>query len=276
VKQKIKRVIDVWAQRNVFDPSVLDEMKAKLESATVSGGTASGGAAGLFGGGGLLGLGGSSASVAKKVAPQVVKLDGLYQELSHKSGSKTIDDAVAAHKALFESDTLPEPAEYAEKLNDIGLKLGSAKQMLTDRRIIRDKIAAELEFLSLKIKEDNDKDKVLLDEVTAKTETTEDTKAEVLEMVKSGLGPETYDNNGSAADTYVPPGASADIDLDAAPAYSPLSDEDDNGIDEYEPQPKKPKVEESTQDTAGDGASQSGLEGLDPAVAALLSNMTKS
>lgn len=280
VKDRIKRVIDVWKQRMVFPPETLEIIDNKVLTAPAAPSSSSGM---MAGGSSLLnnisGFGDGGMSV---IPPTLKQLTSLQRALDDNETNvqKLRDPVIKEYSELFDTEALPAPPAYAKKLASLSTNLESAtmatKKSITTRKDVLSHLKALVETNETALKEEE----TLLSELDEKLNHTKATKTEIEGMlVGSEAEAPTESTTPPAAREPSPPTPPAPepeplspvqqeqyspIDNADAPAYSPLSSDDE---DTSERQTKKQKTEEKP----GNG---NGVEGLDPAVAQFLSSVS--
>lgn len=303
IKEKIKRVIDVWKQRTVFSQPVLDDIDSKTFS--------SGGAPNTGGGSNLLGgnLGGFGGPMIPPSLKQLTSLQKLLDDSGPKAES-AYDPAVKEYTNLFESESLPAPPAYSKSLASLLSTLESTMESTKKSVGTRKEILSHLKTLVETNESKLENEQTRITDLENKISHTKETKTEVDSMLVSDQAPEDNEE-AEMADAPTPPAppqeeekvedgeSSYNNDLNSlpmkhtmsndeeyspvadnieAPAYSPLSSDDEGA----ERPSKKSKSSESVteqpsnenSDSTGNG-SGGGLEGLDPAVAQLLSTLAQ-
>lgn len=261
-KRKIKRVVEVWSQRSIFPPECLTGLDESLGL---------GGEPAPF-----TGLGGSS--FGDIGVPQSLKSLATVQKPVDATGStadKLITSSLEEYNQLFQSDALPAPPTYAQKLAKVQKSLDSAsnemQKSITARKALIEKLKNMLEMNEIALISSE----AQLADVNSKLSRTTETRKEVEEMLVSSVESiETGEPITAVAkgEEYTP------FENNGIPQYSPASsDEEDNGEDRSSKRQKtEEEVEESPEEkSSGNNAAFKGLEGLDPAVAEFLANMVK-
>lgn len=279
VKDRIKRVIDVWKQRMVFPQETLEIIDNKVLAAP--GGPSS--SSGMTGGSSLLnnisGFGGGMS-----VIPSALKqLTSVQKSLEDNEGKaqKLREPVIKEYSSLFDTEVLPAPPAYARKLSSLLTNLESATTSTKKSIETRTDVLSHLKTLVESNEAALKKEEALLSELDEKLKHTKETKTEVEGMLVGSEAdsavPET--STTPPAPEPSPPTPSAPepeplspvrqeqyspVDNVEAPAYSPLSSDDE---DISERQTKKQKTEEKPENG-------NGVEGLDPAVAQFLSSVS--
>lgn len=180
VQGKIKRVVEVWRQRNIFDVRILESVDARIAELDKSKGGKMGGKLGgsLFGGGGgsvpaeLDGIAKSQAAVAKA-------------EATLKPAVNTANTEFA--KLVDPNTPLPTPPVHAARLSALMRNLASAQGAVEASINARKELLAGLEKLV-----ESNRGKLLEDEATAsdlatRKENIENKKREVEDGIMRGL-----------------------------------------------------------------------------------------
>lgn len=274
VKSKIKRVVEVWRQRRIFDETVLYNIESQLNSDAPSKQVI----------GSKMSLGGS----LDEIPPSLAKLAKIQTQLTQltSSSSTSFSTANKKYSDLYDANTLPAPKEYAEELNRLEPVISGAMGALTKTIRMRHDLLEQLQSLissngTLLAEEE----KQLTDMKEKLTQILE-TKKEIQEMIDEETQASRSTNSVSdprkMTDSYEPAPFVADIE---APAYSPISSDSDSddepankavSTEETTEQPsaKKQKIEEENKSEATPMPAPS-LEGLDPKVAQFLSNLVQ-
>lgn len=264
VKERIKRVVGVWTQRQIFSPQILQDISKNLDSSAPS-------------------TVGSTSAMDLQTPAALKSVSAIQQKLDKTAlqADKQFDSIVEEYTSVMESDALPAPPEYFAKLNQLYDKLKAASTATYNCIDLRKQLEKELQALM----EDNKNQLSKLEgqhvELSTRTKHVGDTRAEVQQMVVSSEPPtesatELVSDTVAAKEEHEPQPISAGEELE----YSPL---DDNVVPEYSPlssdeeseaPPKKQKTK-NTEDVSGIDpvSATSQVEGLDPAVAQFLSSM---
>lgn len=266
VKARIKRVVDVWKQRQIFSPQVLQDIESRIsknsDSAKINDNVSGNSSLGLFG----AMSGGGSSSTPQELSTLISTFQNTQKghENAFNAGKKSIKD----YDDLLQADNLPAPPIYAKRLADLLTAIQQSsfalKTQIKTRQDYERALKKLLQESETQSKEEND----LLNAVAAKEQEAAEVKQEVESMLVSDLqqdddaeikapSPEPLSDN--EEDSYVP----QELDTSAVPSYSPGSSDEE---DEAQPVIKKSKV----------GHSSDSIPGLDPAVANLLSSLGKT
>jgi regulator of Ty1 transposition protein 103 len=285
-KNKIKRVVQVWGQRQVFPKDVLEDIDSRISESKRP----------RKGSGGTLSLGPFSG-----IPPQLLTLSSLQK--TEADSAATAESAVTAVSAeyaeLFDSDALPAPPVYAGKLTKLHGNLTntslSLKSLVTNRRGLVDELRRLVKVNETALT----KAQSQMSDIEQKLAHTLETKQEVESMLveiddsqqiaSSDMKEPSYDDAQPSETNYTAEDVSENtpatevveeysvqsFDNSMQPSYSPLSSDDEDD----EPQAKKQKTDTdaTTQEApAIHTIVSNGLEGLDPKVAEFLETMAKA
>lgn len=177
IKPRIKRVADVWRQRQVFPEDVLDKIDAALLDTRKPGG-GFGFGSGKFGDS-------SSSSSAPELPPILSKLASLHKNLTAATGLSNVSLKTANddYQSIVESDNLPAPKEYASKLALLEPRLLSAHVNLTKRLNARREFIDQLISLTRSNEVLLNEDEELLKELDAKKAKVHELKTELVDMI---------------------------------------------------------------------------------------------
>lgn len=279
IKDRIKRVIDVWKQRMVFPPETLEMIDKKV--LTEPGAPSS--SSGMAGGSSLLnnisGFGGSM-SVIPSALKQLTSLQSRLEDNETKV-QKLRDPVIKEYSELFDTEALPAPPAYAKKLSSLLTNLESATTSTQKSIATRKDVLSHLKSLVETNEASLKKEESLLSDLDEKLKHTKETKTEVEGMLVGSEAEATAPEPSATppAPEPSPPTPPAPepeplspvqqeqyspVDNSEAPAYSPLSSDDE---DTSERQTKKQKTDDKPENG-------NGVEGLDPAVAQFLSSVS--
>lgn len=145
IQNKIKRVVEVWRQRNIFDKSIQEQIEKRVGEIDKTRGAQKGGAGGGRLGGSLFG-GGSSGSVP-------AELEGISKSQSAVSKAEAAARGAAANadseftKMTDPNATLPTPPVHAARLNALMKTLATAQGAMEASINARKELLAGLEKL---------------------------------------------------------------------------------------------------------------------------------
>ncbi|CUS14197.1 unnamed protein product [Tuber aestivum] len=219
IQNKIRRVIEVWRQRAIFEPDVQGSIEQRLDDVDKGKSSASSGATGrkpLLGGafGGSFGGGGGS-SAPLEFTPILNSHKGLM--LKNSSATIAVSSAGSEYQKQFDSDTLPVAPVYAARLSSLLKTLDSAHIAVKGAIEARETHIRNLERLLSQNKASLEKDKNTLKDIVAKHQRTETTKQEVEIMILKGMDePQNSQTNGGGGGA-----AGSSAEHDAASPKSP-------------------------------------------------------
>ncbi|ANB16012.1 Rtt103p [Sugiyamaella lignohabitans] len=275
-QNKLRRLVDVLKQRSIFPPTTIQAIETRLSSG--------GGPTKKIGNG----ISGSSLGIPS-IPSQLTTLSALQKTESDSSVNADINlkKALNDYSNIFDGETLPAPPVYNSQLSLLITKLNSAEaslnSLLTTRRGLVNELRRLLETNERNLKNTESQ----LKDLVEKNKHASETKQELAEILvgsteeqesttpaDSPSAPNVEELTPPATESFTPPAVSYDdaIDDSVAPAYSPnSSDEEDEDDDEPSAKKQKTAIENEPAPTIG-----TDLEGLDPEVAAFLSNLAPS
>ncbi|EWC46976.1 hypothetical protein DRE_03738 [Drechslerella stenobrocha 248] len=183
VQQKLRRVIQVWRQRAIFDPDVLDGIDSRLDD--VDKGKSSGAGMGRRLG---AGIGGSTPTELSRLSAAQSKLNNQLTHSTIAFGSATDE-----YKKYMEADAIPPPAVYVARLSQLIKTLDIAHAAVSDALSSRKELIKNLESLLETNKTALAGEEAQLKEVDEKKAKSEDVKKDVEHMLLSGM---TDEKNG--------------------------------------------------------------------------------
>jgi regulator of Ty1 transposition protein 103 len=294
VKARVKRVIDVWKQRQVFSGSVISDMESRITTLDAMSSTSNAG--GIFG--------------SIEVPPQLSRLVNLQKQTNNldAAASDSLKQARTSYDGLFDSEALPAPPVYATKLLGVASKLNYSINTTKSYIVAKNDVCDELRKILAAIEESVAQDDKNLQELEEKMQHTQTTQKEIDELLVEENDTQEKIQQDTLSNENIDNQHEGPIqNTDGIPSYSPLSsDEEEDNADDHR-QSKKPKLEstlyssrdttpqldfQSRQDdeydpTVGTKAEVSqksttppstsikDLEGLDPSVAAFLTNLVQ-
>lgn len=228
IQNKIRRVIQVWRERSIFETEVQNGIEKRLDgiydlshvsSSDVSpanktstdvdkgkSGSSSGTGTrklggGLFGGslgGSSLGGGGGS-NTPLEFTPIINSHKGLQTKLS--SSTIAVGTANTEYQRQFDTDTLPVAPVYAARLSSLLKTLDNAHIAVKGAIEAREAHIRNLEKLLLQSKTALDTDRKTFHDITEKRQKAEATKQEVEMMILRDME-ESKNGNGDAMDIH--------------------------------------------------------------------------
>ncbi|KAF8466632.1 RNA polymerase II-binding domain-containing protein [Kalaharituber pfeilii] len=196
IQQKVKRVVQVWRQRQIFDNETLNSIEARVEA--VEKGKPMGGTGRRIGGGILGGgLGGGGG-----VPQELSKLVTAHQNLTGKLSTSTISygSANMEYTKHMESNNIPAPPVYAARLSQLLKTLDTAHTAVQDAITARSELLKNLELLLDTNKAALAGEQQQLDEIIAKRAKTDEMKREVENKILSGLDSSNGNSGRESAD----------------------------------------------------------------------------
>lgn len=179
VQNKLRRVVEVWRQRNIFDTSIQDAIEARLTELDKSRGTVK-----SFGGGGLFSKGSSS------VPAELSKLVPLQQAVTKLvPGAKT---QMATATAEYDKQTdpnanIPSPPVHAARLNGLLKTLANAEGAVAESIKARTALVTALEKLLEENRTALGKDKESHEQLSAKKLWVDGKRREVEDAIMKGF-----------------------------------------------------------------------------------------
>ncbi|KAG5365714.1 UPF0400 protein [Yarrowia sp. B02] len=272
LRNKIKRVVEVWEQRQVFRPDVIEEINSKTKqldssegsagSDSIGGSSIGGTGLGGIGGSGLGGLGGIGGSGLGGIGGSGLGgiggsgLGGIggsgFGDLGGSSAPSvrhelqelnTLLGKVKKTTTVTETKSKLESSQKSRDAQALGTLLDTVNKTLTDISA-NQKLRAEIEgaLLNLKNKQasllEEDKHNMTMFEKMKKE--IEDAQKEVSSLVQdtNGAPAEQVQPEEDENDDYVPQPASESAPSEPEPAKVPLAaSEDEDESDSYEPLP---------------------------------------
>ncbi|KAF3906606.1 hypothetical protein ABW20_dc0108881 [Dactylellina cionopaga] len=182
IQQKLRRVIQVWRQRAIFDPDVLDGVDSRLDD--IDKGKSSAGTGRRLGGG----IGGATPAELSRLSAAQSKLNSQLTHSTIAFGSANDE-----YKKYMEAEAIPPPAVYVARLSQLIKTLDIAHAAVSDALSSRKELIKNLESLLETNKTALAGEEAQLKDVDDKKARTEDVKKDVENMLLSGM---TDDKNG--------------------------------------------------------------------------------
>ncbi|KAK9470130.1 RNA polymerase II-binding domain-containing protein [Dipodascopsis tothii] len=242
LRAKVRRVVDVWRQRQVFRDDVLADIEARLGA--VDKGRPKAAAAGRKIGGGMSLLGSG-------VPTELSKLVAAHQKLTAAATSATVATSSAnrLYGDVVEADQLPGPAVYADQLEKVVTALDAA-------------VAASREVVAGR------------EDYLAQLEKVAEVNRAALEAERAALA--AAEERRAAATATRDEVAAMAAEADATAADDTLADETLPDAPDPEYTPLDPAVDRDDARDTPRSTDSNGLEGLDPAVAQFLSTLVQN
>jgi regulator of Ty1 transposition protein 103 len=193
IQNKIRRVIEVWRQRAIFDTKIQDALEKRLDDIDKTRGAQRG-----IGGGGKLGGslfgGGSGGGVPAELEP--VSKSQTVLTKTETSARGVVATANTEHAKLTDPNTpLPSPPVHAAKLASLMKTLASAHSAVESSIKARTELIAGLEQLLEKNRTSLATDQATATELSSRLTTTENRKREVEDGIMRGLSNPTTPSN---------------------------------------------------------------------------------
>ncbi|KAG2170181.1 hypothetical protein VTO58DRAFT_101137 [Aureobasidium pullulans] len=184
---KIKRVVEVWRQRNIFDLAIQDATEKRIHEVDKSRTARSGGAR-L--GGSLLGGSILSSSSSSAVPPELQPLAQPQANLSRSESAAQplIKTANTEYAKLTDPNTpVPSPPVHAARLSSLLKNLASAEGAVNDSLKARSELIAGLEKLLESNRGKLDEEQKTHSELSSRRATIEAKKKDVEDGIMRGL-----------------------------------------------------------------------------------------
>ncbi|KAL8720375.1 MAG: hypothetical protein Q9225_002763 [Loekoesia sp. 1 TL-2023] len=181
VQEKIRRTVEVWSQRRIFDKPIQEAVEARILELDKS---RSGKKGGLLGG--SLFSGGSGSSAPSELQPLIPL------QLAVSKANATSKPASSAANTEYEKLTdpgkpAPTPPVHAARLSALLKSLSSAESAVAESIKTRQDLVNGLEALLATNRTVLDNDKAQLDTIRERRETTEKKKREVEDTIMRGV-----------------------------------------------------------------------------------------
>ncbi|KFA46724.1 hypothetical protein S40293_07787 [Stachybotrys chartarum IBT 40293] len=186
IQAKLKRVIDVWKDRNIFEAPIQAAIESRLDELDKARGTAKSGF-------GASPFSSSSSSVPSEFAPLVSAHQSVMKlSVPLKASISTANQEYEKHT---DPTTAPPSAPvYAARLNGLLKTLANAESAVADCVKAREGLISGLEKLLDANRSALDSDKTALSELSSRKEEIENKKQQVEVAIMRALGP--ADGNG--------------------------------------------------------------------------------
>ena len=188
VRGKVRRVVEVWRERKIFDGRIQDGIEAQLDGMDKDAGSK--GALGGLGrakapklGGGLFAGSGGVPAELESAAGLVEKLGELGEGAKTKVGKANEEFAKMTDPSL----PVPTPPVHAARLSALGKTLASAQGAVEASLKARTNLISQLEELVSKHRTQLESEEALFADLTSKREGTEAKKNEVEDGIMRGL-----------------------------------------------------------------------------------------
>ncbi|KAL8774284.1 MAG: hypothetical protein Q9209_001035 [Squamulea sp. 1 TL-2023] len=181
VQEKIRRTVEVWSQRRIFDKPIQEAVEGRIMELDKS---RSGKKTGLLGG--SLFSGGSSTAPAPSELQAIIPLQVAVSK-ANASSSPALSSANTEFDKLTDADKpTPSPPVYAARLSALLKSLSSAESAVAESIRIRQDLINGLEDLVASNQAALKKEQSQLTTTTERRETVERKKREVEDAIMSG------------------------------------------------------------------------------------------
>lgn len=258
LQQKIRRLVEVWRARNVFEVPIQDAIEARLDDIDKTKPT---GKKPLMGGS-LFGSSSGSAGLPKELeslAPLQITLSKANLSLT-----STINTANTDHDKLNNPNIqLPAPPLHAARLSALLKSLATAESSVAESIKARKALISELEKILETNRTSLESDETLLTQLQSRKSTTETKRREVEDNIRrtANADPDTTYNNGERTESF----GALDQEIDR-PEYEALTPPP---IESFTPPFASPEADPKEQDEP-----HSAEEDRNPDVQNLLASMS--
>ncbi|KAI5779690.1 RNA polymerase II-binding domain-containing protein [Geopyxis carbonaria] len=182
IQGKIRRVIQVWRERSIFNPEIQVKIEARVDDVDKSKTSGAKGFGGLKLGGGFLGGGGASTA---NVPLELVPIMKTHKDLAEKASSVTISTGTAntEFQKQFDTENLPPPPVYAARLSSLLKTLDTADHAIKGAIEARKAHIRNIERLLEQSRTALVKDENTAHDIQNKKSRTEQTKNDVENMI---------------------------------------------------------------------------------------------
>ena len=187
VRGKLRRVVDVWRDRNIFDKSIQGSIESQLND--MDKGSGSGSKLGSIKpkagrlGGGLFSSGGSIPPELQESATAISKLNEVQGDKTNKIQKANEDFA----KMTDPNTPVPTPPVHAARLSALGKTLATAQGAVEASLKARTDLIAQLEDLVKSHRQQLERDETAFADLKSKREGVEAKKNEVEDGIMRGL-----------------------------------------------------------------------------------------
>ncbi|KAK5656153.1 hypothetical protein OQA88_4913 [Cercophora sp. LCS_1] len=191
IQSKLRRVVDVWRERAIFDPATQAGMEARLDELDKTRSTSK---VGGFGGPIFAAASASASAIPPELAPAVP----LQQSIS-KSGTQFKTAITAANtefdKVMDPQSSSPAPAVHAARLTGLLKSLATAQSAVEERIKARGELVTALEKMLATNREALQSERSQLEELASRHKLAETKKKEVELAIITGLPSSTDDQS---------------------------------------------------------------------------------
>lgn len=187
VQNKLRRVIDVWVTRNVFDPSIIKAIQNRLEDVDKTKGSS--------GKKSLIGNSLFSPTSSTSMPKELESLGPLQTTLNKAefASKPLVDAAQSEHEKTSDAKNQPSLPVYAANLSSLIKKLSAAEASLNETVNAQRALIAEMERLVAASKAALLKNEKILSNLQENRTAAEFNKREVEDSIMQGLGTEDGD-----------------------------------------------------------------------------------
>ncbi|KAK3370174.1 RNA polymerase II-binding domain-containing protein [Podospora didyma] len=180
IQNKLRRVVEVWRERSIFDREIQGAMEAKLEELDKARGSTK---VGSFGG---HMFGSTASSIPSELNPLVAPQQSIFK--SAPLMRNAVQTANAEYEKLLEQANNPPAAPvFAARLTGLLKTLANAEGAVTEHIKTRRELVAALEKILVQNKEALDAEETQLKDLSARRTAIEEKKKEVESAIMSRL-----------------------------------------------------------------------------------------
>lgn len=217
IQNKIRRVVEVWRARTIFDPKIQDALEKRLDEVDKTRGAQKGIGGGAKLGGSLFG-GGSAGGVPSELEPLSKSQTALTK--AETSARGVVATANSEHAKLTDPNTpLPSPPVHAAKLAAMMKALASAHSAVENSIKARTELIANLEQLLQTHRTSLTTDQATASDLSNRLTSTESRKREVEDGIMRGLSNPTTPSTQSPGTFGSPTSDTANGNEPTAPDY---------------------------------------------------------
>ncbi|KAL8940317.1 MAG: hypothetical protein Q9216_002872 [Gyalolechia sp. 2 TL-2023] len=181
IQEKIRRTVEVWSQRRIFDKPIQDAVESRIQELDKS---RSGKKSGLLGG--SLFSSGSNSSAPSELQP-LISLQQAVSKANATSNPATSTANAGYEKLADPAKSAPTPPVHAARLSALLKSLSSAESAVAESIKTRQDLVNGLESLLATNRTALDNDQSRLDTIRERRETTEGRKREVEDAIMRGV-----------------------------------------------------------------------------------------
>ncbi|KAF3760188.1 DUF618-domain-containing protein [Cryphonectria parasitica EP155] len=247
VQNKVRRVVEVWRDRSVFESAIQGAIEARIDDLDKARGTVKSGVASAT-------IGGGGPSVPSELTPLLTPASAVSKlALSIKAKTSAAEQEYA--KNTDPNQPTPSAPVYAARLNGLLKTLASAEGAVAECVKARKELVGALEKLLDTNKTSLDAEEKELAQLTERKSDIEQKKQDVEMAIMRGLADQDSGTQGPKSGSPVPEPDRPEVEALTPP---PVSDEPDF----YEPEPAASEFEPVPAQPAFPQAQPTGLEAL--------------